>query len=216
MNQTMPIVQFVHIPKCAGTSTWNLLAKLSGDLSRYQPVHEPLQQRKAGEYVFTVVRDPVERILSLYTYATKRGDFYIFEQAPYLWGSTFYEFIYYLYSTRDPAFFNCMIQFMDGSFPNSNIGSWIEALERIKEKNYDHIGFVDNYNNTASWLLQLFGQKAPLSKEFHFNRSKDTELHMNEIRMQPRFGKAIELIIDSNAQDILLYRHLKESNLSNS
>lgn len=211
MISPMPIVQFVHIPKCAGTSTWNLLANLSGDPSRYQPAHQPLQKRQAGEYLFTIVRDPVDRILSLYTYAIKRGDFYIFKQAPYLWGSTLYEFAYYLYSTKDPTFFNCMIQFMDGSFPDINVGSWTEALERIKAKNYDHIGFVDNYDNTVAWLVRLFGRRPNQKGQSHINRSKNAEIKPNEITKQPRFNKALELIVDSNHQDIMLYNHLKES-----
>lgn len=210
MNQSMPIVQFVHIPKCAGTSTWNLLANLSEDPSRYYPMHQPLQERQAGEIVFTVIRDPVERILSLYTYAIKRGDYYIFKHAPYLWGATLYEFVYYLYSTQDPSFYNCMIQFMDGSFPSPNVGSWTEALARIKEKNYDHIGFVDDYKNTISWLIRLFGRNSRPVGKYRLNRSKHGEISREEIKIQPGFNKAIELIIDSNTQDIMLYKYLKQ------
>jgi hypothetical protein len=204
-----PSVQFIHIPKCAGTSIWHLLAELSGEPEKYQPAHNPLKPKQTGEYIFTIMREPVERIISLYSYAIYRGDFYLFEKAPYLWGSSLYEFSHYLYSTHDPAFFNCMIQFMDGSFPTHDVGTWHQAVARINSNHYDHIGFVDRVDDTISWLAQVWGKST--NQIQHMNRTDKAEKLVSEIKSQPKFHKALELIIDANTQDIMVYQYFRQA-----
>jgi hypothetical protein len=203
-----PSVQFIHIPKCAGTSTWKMLADLSGDQVKYHPAHSPIRPRQKDEYIFTILRDPVERLLSVYSYAVHRGDYYLFEKAPYLWGSSLYEFVRYLYSTHDPSFYNCMVQFMDGSFPTNDVGDWREALKRINAKKYDHIGFIDQYDCTLLWLKHLWDRQD--YRMPHINKTDKTEKLIANVRSQPHFERAIELIVDANIQDILVYRYLRE------
>jgi len=79
INHKAKIV-FIHIPKCAGTSINKALDLKVHDGSGHAYAWEHAAYINQGYYSFTVIRNPWERIVSLYTYfkqMTPRHRWYI-------------------------------------------------------------------------------------------------------------------------------------------
>jgi hypothetical protein len=104
---------FIHIPKNAGTFIWTLLKRLDDDIVVYfntkdssrKTLHNKVKDIKDlcefdySEYnIFCVVRDPVERIKSLYNYISINKDYPTHDIVK---SQSFREFIEYKFSNID-------------------------------------------------------------------------------------------------------------------
>lgn len=67
---------FIHISKCAGTSVCDMLAPYSSTIKDLASIHHPIYSDYESVFgesikdflIFTIVRNPYDRLLSLYTY----------------------------------------------------------------------------------------------------------------------------------------------------
>ena len=72
-------ILFCHIPKCGGTSVNSSIEKIS-PLEYHYYIHRILQydiNSYTDYYKFSIIRDPIERLVSLYFYQTNFIKLYI-------------------------------------------------------------------------------------------------------------------------------------------
>lgn len=65
---------FIHIPKTAGKSIIQLLHKGGACHLTYQEYEKYIGEKIKSYYIFTVVRNPVDRLISLYAYYLSGGN----------------------------------------------------------------------------------------------------------------------------------------------
>ena len=187
------VVVFVHLPKCGGTSLHEWLTEslepgvlspernrmpaelpperiaelhrhrvFSGHFDVIDLTHLPAPQRR-----FTVLRDPVDRLVSLYDFWRAHDPAFVEEHdlagPRFALAVTFEEFV----SSPDPSVVhdidNSMVRTFTGSIRTSEPISDREAeLERAIAvlAGFDHVGHVRRLDDTADWLRAVLGLPA--------------------------------------------------------
>ena len=201
----MAVLQFVHIPKCAGTSCWDLLNRLSSSTSQsYTPVHHPFQKSISADFTFTIIRDPIERLISFYKFVTKGKCHHLVVRNPLLHKSSLFEFCSYLISINNPEFSNLMTKFISGSLKEET--SFVDAISVINNGGFNHIGFVDTYHQTENVLRSFFGSPPSSPSTSSLPRLQQSKL--DHIEDQANYKEALSLICQHNLEDIALYSYL--------
>ena len=150
-------------------------------------------QRKPLRLV-TMLRDPVERVISDFRYqrtAAHSGREESLRRFP-----TFESYI------RQPGTQNKMYKFLREN-PQQNVNDAIASIER----SFAFVGITEDYDWSASLLFQLLGITEKPSVY-----ARKTESNADNEIGDPEQWK--QLILDSNRQDVRLYRHFRQKLLA--
>ncbi len=198
-------IYFIHIPKCGGTTVRDLLARTySRKKCHFKRIHpdsdwlnradlklfaahnrvQRLEEMGANleeAFVFTVLREPVERVISDAQYCSQRDDKYI---SPL--------------ETKA----NKMCWYL-ASKPNLKGEALLEnCIENLKK--FNHIIFLDDSSNFEEGVSKLFtklGKKCPVKRISVINKRKKTFPISEETK---------DKIRELNSLDIALFEYAKK------
>lgn len=151
-------IYFLHIPKCGGVSLKNALTSNLPECYTFGFGHRPYSeiQEAKTKFVFTFVRNPWDRILSLYSFWKGQDEnhrHYKFDkaQADFIQknGTTFHEFVRHV-SEKHPLF-------MQKKHPHPYIGYFFPTPSCI-----DFIGKVETYQSDFDSLCDKINIKRRL------------------------------------------------------
>jgi hypothetical protein len=179
---------FIHIPKNAGTFMWNLLKRLDNDLVVYfntkdsnrNTLHNKGKDIKDlcnfdySEYIiFCVIRDPIERVLSLYNYIS--GNEY-YPTYNIVKCQSFREFIEYSFSKTDFLETNYISQY-DFMYDETNklLINKIIRYERLHKELKDMLMGIKGINMSENELEEILTVRINESKKLINNVDKETE-----------------------------------------
>jgi hypothetical protein len=128
------MILYCHIPKCSGTNTNEYLSKKFKDNYKWY-IHRILQydiHKYTDYYKFTIIRDPIERLVSLYFYQT--NNIKIFKERGTLenFQGDNWNIISNLYNKYN---INCINSFLDNypRFFANEVKPYISNLKHINE-----------------------------------------------------------------------------------
>ena len=179
---------FIHIPKNAGTFMWNLLKILDNDLVEYfntkdssrTTLHNKAKDIKElcnfdySEYIiFCVVRDPIERVLSLYNYILGNR---FYPTHDIVKCQSFREFIEYSFSKTDFLDTNYIGQY-DFMYDENNklLINKIIKYERLHKELKDMLTGIKEINMSEIELDDILNVRINESKKFINSVDKETE-----------------------------------------
>lgn len=203
-NYKSEYLVFMHIPKCAGTSTWMLLDKLFSKYQYFEPNHtvNSLETHLSnGKKIrrFTIVRDPMQRFISFYMFVSRNKDHHLIKSYPDLLNSTLFDFVYLL-SKKDKENFNLMTKFFCGSYVEEENAN--KAISMVGS--FEYIGFTEKYDEFITWIYSLSNEAPDMSvTEKKYQVSNKLELFT-----QNRLSDALGLIKELNKEDMILYDFL--------
>ena len=106
-------IQFVHIPKCAGTSIWNLINSLiEQPENRIKPHHSPVKAVCEDTFTFTILREPMKRLISFYQFVSVRNFHHINQGNPNMINASLFDFVTYLLEINNHEISNLMTKFL--------------------------------------------------------------------------------------------------------
>ena len=215
MKTEKPI--FIHIPKTGGTSIncvmQNTHWQTTPDYHYRHIIYETKKsncgdifQREnhlkySDEFIFTMLRDPVDRLVSEYYFLRKHQEFMsLLEPCP----ASFDDFV------KLPQTFNYMLKFLNGDriYDQGEMSATRanEIIESMVALNV-HVGIFEYFDLSLSYFKDVGGFQWP--KEFEVKRATINRPHIKTI------SKAtIETIRQNNALDFQLYNTFKDKLLS--
>lgn len=200
-------IQFVHIPKCAGTSVWNLINSLIDQPeNRIKPHHSPVKAVEEGSFTFTILREPMKRLISYYQFVSVRKFHHINERNPNMVNATLFDFVTYLLEIHNHEISNIMTKFLAGRI--SHDVSYEEALHNVSSNAFNHIGFTEELEHTQSTIIEYFG-KSQYTNDYISSQKKLQKSNKISISSQKHCDKAFELLIQSNQEDLKLYSYIQ-------
>jgi hypothetical protein len=195
---------FIHIPKNAGTFMWNLLKKLDNDLVVYfntkdssrKTLHNKSRDIKDlcdfdySEYmIFCVIRDPIERVLSLYNYISGSVGYPTHNIVKC---QTFREFIEYSFSKTDFLETNYIGQY-DFMYDENNklLINKIIRYETLHTELKDMLKGIKEINMSEKELDDILTVRINESKKFI--NSVDKEIEELILKKIPEVEKEIRI-----------------------
>ena len=179
---------FIHIPKNAGTFIWNLLKKLDNELVVYfntkdssrKTLHNKGKDIKSlcnfdySEYIiFCVIRDPIERVLSLYNYISGSKGYPTYNIVKC---QSFREFIEYSFSKTDFLETNYIGQ-CDFMYDENNklLINKIIRYERLHTELKDMLKGIKGIDMSETELDKILTVRINESKKLINSVDKETE-----------------------------------------
>ena len=200
-------IQFVHIPKCAGTSIWNLINSLiEQPENRIKPHHSPVKAVCEDTFTFTILREPMKRLISFYQFVSVRNFHHINQGNPNMINASLFDFVTYLLEINNHEISNIMTKFLAGRM--SHDVSYEEALYKVTSNAFNHIGFTEELENTQTAIIEFFDKSQYINDYISSQKKLQTSKEIS-IAAQEYCYKAIELLIQSNQEDLKLYSYIK-------
>ena len=179
---------FIHIPKNAGTFIWILLKRLDDDLMVYfntkdssrNTLHNKAKDIKNlcnfdySEYmIFCVIRDPIERVLSLYNYISGNKDYPTYNIVKC---QSFREFIEYSFSKTDFLETNYIGQY-DFMYDENNklLINKIIRYEKLHKELKDMLRGIKGINMSEQELDEILTVRINESKKLINSVDKETK-----------------------------------------
>ena len=206
---------FVHIPKCGGTSLHRTLEEIGGfryrhlrgrreDLEGIEELdgiggHQnfgstPLHQSRDRLVYITVIRPPMERVLSFYRHVLDHPNHHLRQQMPELEKAEPLEFVERLLEVENYEISNLQTKMLTGRKGLSAE----EAIAHV-EANFSIVGLLDDERSYLDPLRTMF-PRGPIRAN-SLNVSKPREL-------DPFITPALEaLITESNGTDEEIFAH---------
>lgn len=141
---------YIHIPKTAGTTISNILS-YTGNVEGLEHSHSAINKFPSNYFIFTFVRNPFTRYLSMFFHETKLGRF----------NGNMYEFTKH---TNKNIVFNPQIYFI--------------KTGETENKKVNFIGRYENLFNDINFVLEKTGNKK-VSQIPHLNKNSIYEKHPN-------------------------------------
>ena len=231
---------FFHIPKTAGGTITNILNELvhpdeiynfraKPSYSYYIDEFENYKLKKSliiGHYsykiveefpeeieIFTVIREPIQRILSLYEYAKRTKNHYLYK----IINDNNYTIEDCINNKVSIEFDNNMVRLFAGidhhfdeigdnsriiKYGNVNKKLLDRALVNIQSK-FIHIGFQDELDKTLDFITNFYQKEIPSFKSKNINTNSHYESRYSI--------ETIEFLKEQNSYDLILYDKLKSN-----
>ncbi|WP_194287338.1 sulfotransferase family 2 domain-containing protein [Gracilibacillus oryzae] len=196
-------VCLLHIPKCGGKTLWKILQSQPQTFLVWH--NRMFEVPKQPITFFTMLRDPVDRVISTYYYIRR------YEADPLhsiVKNMELDEFVSYMYKERyNPLYkksinihyrtVNLATRYLTGGKPNKRK----KALKNL-EKYFIFAGITDMYVESMFFLKELLNLE--INKIPNINHT-DKRPHLEEIPED-----IIQLIMENNQHDIAIYNWAKE------
>ncbi len=225
-NSHQEVVIFLHIPKTAGTTLYDVLKqqyKKNNILTIHGIVEENIEKLQDKYYqnqntvrlirghmtyglhilldspckYMTVLRNPVNRIISVYYYLLQSQSH---PQHHLVKGKTLAEFV-----SSGTAHNNGQTRFIAGKYNSSDRGQPINLLERAKnnlKENFTVVGLTERFDETLMLLKRQLGW---VDMPFYVKQNKSKKPAESTITED-----TVTLIQNQNLLDVELYQYAKE------
>ncbi|MFG6150053.1 sulfotransferase family 2 domain-containing protein [Halobacillus sp. B23F22_1] len=198
------LICFLHIPKTGGKTMWKILDGKNEEILVWHGKHFK-KLKKPTDY-FTMLRDPVDRVISTYYYIKSYERDPLHKQVKNM---TFENFLSYMkdegvgdkqYHKTDLRSIryrtvNLATRYLSGGDPNN-----IKKARRNLNEYFSEVGFTERFSESLFFLAQHFEWKDTLKVE----RVNKTQNRPKSHEVDPAIIKQIKKL---NHYDIVLYNY---------
>jgi Sulfotransferase family len=221
-----PLLIFVHLPKTAGTTLTRILQRQYGctavlelydstcgeelrtlpgsQISRIQAVIGHFQ---FGAHVFvsrpstyiTLLRDPVERVISHYYFVRRQPDHYLYAAAQAMDVREFVTALDSAEPNNDQT--RLLAGTMLASHPDADWGRMLNAAKANLRNHFTVVGLVEEFDRSLILMQRALGWRLPLYSRENTGRNRPPH--------QPISEHTLQTIRDYNQADIALYEYAR-------